>query len=402
MKSRTQLTNPGWKLILFSLLMLFLSACETEISETPTEVSDLKANKVMDAGPYEFPGGLVFDISSTPDGSIMVGLNEFSGERSIKLIKNGQISTMIGLDTETDIQGIESIGAGNAFFTTAGTDLAVTGELYRASHGKVRMVADLAKFERDNDPDAFEGLQWKNQQCEEEFTDNGELVFSAGPQNNPYKVTAFDGETAIVADAAGNTILQATTEGDVDWKAILTPPLNTEGEWMELFQTSDGSEDITCYVQPVPTSVAIGDDGYVYVGELTGATPEGLPVGISRVWKMPADGSNLVCSEIDGSTNCNVLIGGLTSVIDLEIGPDGLLYVVQFDSNSWLSSVVPSIPWGGGSITAYNTETGQVEKQVATGLVYPGAITFDKKGNLWVLENKLFIGESAIVRMLDY
>ena len=54
----------------------------------------------MDTGPYEFPGGLVFDISSTPDGSIMVGLNEFSGERSIKLIKNGEISTMIGLDIE--------------------------------------------------------------------------------------------------------------------------------------------------------------------------------------------------------------------------------------------------------------------------------------------------------------
>ena len=356
----------------------------------------------MDAGPYEFPGGLVFDISSTPDGSIMVGLNEFSGERSIKLIKNGQISTMIGLDTETDIQGIESIGAGNAFFTTAGTDLAATGELYRASKGKVRMVADLAKFERENDPDAFEGLQWKNQQCEEEFTDNGDLVFSAGPQNNPYKVSAFDGETAIVADAAGNTILQATTEGDVDWKAILTPPLNPEGEWLQLFQTTDGSEDITCYVQPVPTSVAIGDDGYIYVGELTGATPGGLPIGLSRVWKMPADGSNLVCSEIDGSADCNVLIGGLTSVIDLEIGPDGLLYVVQFDSNSWLSSVVPDIPWGGGSIMAYNTETGQIEKEVANGLVYPGAITFDKKGNLWVLENKLFIGESAIVRMLDY
>ena len=111
---------------------------------------------------------------------------------------------------------------------------------------------------------------------------------------------------------------------------------------------------------------------------------------------------NLVCSEIDGSADCNVLIGGLTSVIDLEIGPDGLLYVVQFDSNSWLSSVVPDIPWGGGSIMAYNTETGKIEKEVATGLVYPGAITFDKKGNLWVLENKLFIGESAIVRMLDY
>lgn len=402
MKSRIQRMNPGWKLLFFSLLMLFVTACEKEINELPAEVSDLKINKTMDAGPYEFPGAIVFDISATPDGSIMVGLNEFSGNRSIQLIKNGKITTMIGLDTETDIQGIESIGTGNAFFTTAGTNLAANGELYRASQGKVRMVADLAKFERDNDPDANEGPQWKNQQCEEEFTDNGDLVFNAGPQNNPYKVTAFDGETALIADAAGNTVLQATTEGEIDWKAILTPPLNAAGEWMQLFETTDGSNDITCYVQPVATSVAIGNDGYIYVGELTGATPEGVPTGLSRVWKMPADGTNFVCSELDGPSECNVLIKGLTSVIDLEMGPDGLLYVVQFDSNSWLSSVVPDIPWGGGSITAYNTETGEIEKEIASELVYPGAITFDKKGNLWVLENKLFIGESAIVRMLDY
>lgn len=387
-------------LILLNILLIGLVACETESNTVTESVKDLKMEN-HNSGPFEFPGAIVFDISATPDGSVMVGVNEFSGNRSIQLIKNGQLKKMIDLNTETDIQGIESIGTGNAFFTTGGTDLAINGELYRASNGKVRMVADLAKFERERDPDAFEGLQWKNQQCEEEFDDNGGLVFTAGPQNNPYKVSAFDGETVLVADAAGNTLLQATTDGNVDWKAILTPPLNSDGEWMQLFETSDGSEDITCYVQPVPTSVAIGDDGYVYVGELTGGTAGGLPIGLSRVWKMPAEAKNLVCSEIDGSSECNLLIEGLTSVIDLEIGPDGLLYVVEFDANSWLSSVVPSIPWGGGSVKAYNTESGEMEKEVATGLVYPGAITFDKKGNLWLLENKLFIGESAIVRILD-
>jgi len=401
MKSRINLKNPGIRLLMLSLSIVLVTACEKEINDTSIDAVDLKANKTMDAGPYEFPGGLVFDISSTPDGSIMVGVNEFSGNRSIQLIKNGKVSTMIDLDTETDIQGIESIGSGNAFFTTAGTDLAENGELYRASKGKVRMVADLGEFEKNFDPDAFAGPQWKNQQCEEEFDDQGFVVFTAGPQNNPYKVTAFDGETALIADAAGNTVLQATTEGEIDWKAILTPPLNAEGEWMTLFGTTDGTEDITCYVQPVPTSVAIGDDGYVYVGELTGGTPEGLPIGLSRVWKMPADGTNYVCSALDASGDCNLLIDGLTSVIDVEIGPDGLLYVVEFDANSWLSSVAETIPWGGGKISSFDTETGELVEVVAQNLVYPGAITFDKNGNLWVLENKLFIGQSAEVSMLE-
>lgn len=390
---------------LFSLLLSFFifTSCENEPVKSSIISADASAaNKNIDAGPYEFAGSLIFDISATPDGSIMVGVNSFTEGRSIKLIKNGEIRDMVALDTETDIQGIESIGTGSAFFTTAGTDLAENGELYRASNGRVRMVADLGKFEQDNDPDAFAGPQWKNQQCEEEFDDEGRVVFTAGPQNNPYKVTAFDGETALVADAAGNTVLQATTEGEIDWKALLTPPLDANGNWMELFETTDGTEDITCYVQPVATSVAIGEDGYVYIGELTGATPSGLPTELSRVWKIPADGTNLICSALEGENDCHLLVDKLTSVIDLEIGPDGLLYVVEFDSNSWLSSVVPEIPWGGGTISAYNTETGELVKTVAEDLVYPGAITFDKKGKLWVLENKLFIGEAATISMLDY
>ncbi|MDR5590296.1 ScyD/ScyE family protein [Christiangramia sp. SM2212] len=399
MRTKTNSTNHlVSRLLILSFLAVFTAACEKESSEIPLEVADLKGKNAY-AVPYEFPGGLVYDISATPDGSIMVGVNEFSGDRSIQLIKNGEITKIIDLNTNTDINGIESLGAGNAFFTTAGVDLAQEGELYRASNGKVRMVADLAKFERDNDPDAFEGPQWKNQQCEEEFTENGQVVFSAGPQNNPYKLTAFDGETVLVADAAGNTVLQATTEGDVDWKAILTPPLNDEGEWMEFFQTTDGDSNITCYVQPVPTSVAIADDGFIYVGELSGATPGVLPVGISRVWKMPTDGINMVCSEVEGSPECNVLISGLTSVIDVVMGPDGLLYIVEFDANSFLSAFVEEIPMGGGTISAYDTE-GNFVKTVAENLVYPSAVTFDKKGNLWVLENKLFIGGSSTVSML--
>ncbi|HKJ47511.1 MAG TPA: hypothetical protein VJ973_00390, partial [Christiangramia sp.] len=86
---------------------------------------------------------------------------------------------------------------------------------------------------------------------------------------------------------------------------------------------------------------------------------------------------------------------------DVEIGPDGLLYVVEFDANSWLSSVAETIPWGGGKISSFDTETGELVEVVAQNLVYPGAITFDKNGNLWVLENKLFIGQSAEVSMLE-
>ncbi len=382
-----------WSMHLCVLVFISLSfiACEKEV-----EVFDFRtksAKNKMFGGPFEFPAP-VYDIASTPDGSILVGVND-GDSRSVQIIKNGKIKTMIEVDATSDINGIAAIGAGNAFLTTMGTDLAVEGELYRVSDGTARMVADLAAFERENDPDAFEGIQWKNQLCE---AIDG---FSAGPQNNPYKVVALSGSTALVADAAGNTLLSATTTGSTDWKAIFTPPVNENGDWIVRWITeNEDGEPIPCYVQPVPTSVAVHED-YIYVGELTGAVAgEGLPIGLSRVWKIPADAKNVTCSEDFGP--CEVLIDGLTSVIDLAVGPDGLLYVVEFDENSWISSFVPGLA-AGGTINAYDME-GNLAAVVESGLSFPSAITFDKKGNLWLLENNNIAlpDRNPTVRMLNY
>lgn len=382
------------RLLLLNFLIISLIACEKEPAEGVVE-ANLSAKHEAMAGPFEFSAP-VYDIASTPDGSIMVGLNDESN-KSILLIKNGKIRTMATIDALSEIHGIAAIGAGNAFVTTAGGDLAQYGELYRVSNGSARMVADLAAYERTNDPDAFAGIQWKNQLCE---AIDG---FSAGPQNNPYHVEVQTGSTALVADAAGNTILSAKTNGKIDWKAIFTPPVDENGDWIIRWTTqNEAGETIPCYVQPVPTSVALGPDGFMYVGELTGAVSEedGLPIGLSRVWKIPADANNVVCSEDSGP--CEVIINGLTSVIDVAIGPDGLLYVVEFDESSWIASFVPGLATG-GTITAYDLE-GNLVDVVASGLSFPSAISFDKKGNLWLLENNNIAvpGFPPTVRMLEY
>jgi len=376
------------------ILALTLFSCQKDSTDLIEEV-DLSMKEKQLSGTYDFFAP-VYDIAATPDGSIMLGLNEGESQK-LQLIKNGKVSTMIEIDAATAIQGIAPIGAGNAFVTTAGTDLAEFGELYRVSRGNVRMVADLAAYERENDPDAFAGIQWKDQLCE---AIDG---FSAGPQNNPFNVVALSGNTALVADAAGNTILSATTTGDIDWKAIFTPPVDENGDWIVRWNTEgEDGEMIPCYVQPVPTSIAVGPDGYIYVGELTGAVADdaGLPIGLSRVWKIPADANNLTCTEDSG--DCQVLIDGLTSVMDLAIGPDGLLYVVEFDENSWIASFVPGLA-AGGTISAYDLE-GNLVEVVASNLSFPSAISFDKKGNLWLLENNNIAleGKDPVVRMLDY
>lgn len=364
--------------MLIILLMLAVSCEEPSefIQSDDNNMSNKSFKQTNDQMVYEFEGS-VFDIASTPDGGILVGVNNGASKR-VDLIKNGSVQTMTTLDAATDIQGIASIGSGNIYVSTGGSDLAQNGELYKVTPSGGTMVADLAAFEYENDPDANYGTQWKDQLCE---AIDG---YSAGPQNNPYKVAAVSGNEFLIADAAGNTVLSAKSTGEIDWKAILTPPLDENGDYLIRWQT--GAEgDIPCYVQPVPTSVAVANDGSVFVGELTGALADtdGLPIGRSRIWKIQPGANHVVCSE--DSEDCEALISGLTSIIDIEIGPDNLLYVVEFDQTSWLSLYIPNLTVG-GSIKAYDLD-GNLDRVVASGLEYPSAITFDNKGHLWLLEN---------------
>ena len=182
-----------------------------------------------------------------------------------------------------------------------------------------------------------------------------------------------------MADAAGNSLLSARTNGPIEVVAVFTPPVvgggssTDPGDWIPLFQLPDGTD---CYVQPVPTSIAVGPDGAYYVGELTGfpATP-----GLSRVWRIDPGARNVSCPSVA----CQVVVSGLTSVIDVEFGPDGGLYVVEYDAKGWLAGLGSP---GDGTVKRCDVGSGDCSV-VADGLVLPGAITFDTSGTAWIVEN---------------
>ncbi|MFP4554449.1 MAG: hypothetical protein ACLFRT_11395, partial [Actinomycetota bacterium] len=102
---------------------------------------------------------MVYDLAATPSGSILVGENAGAvlgvdpGDVTVKEIRRGGVDVLTELDLPTVINGLDAIGRGNFFLTTGGSDLAQDGALWRVSPGSTRMVADLAAFERENDPD---------------------------------------------------------------------------------------------------------------------------------------------------------------------------------------------------------------------------------------------------------
>ncbi len=406
--------------------LLVLTACESEpVSPEASAIASQGPAHTAAAldGSHQFEAP-VFDIAAMPNGGILVAESPTVGDddliatvweirrqgnedvvRDVVTIPMVEGVGAFGESAVSPLNGLEVIGQGNFFALRGGMDQAVGSSLWRASQGNARLVADIGSWELANDPDATQGPRWKHHACE------AAGGFTAGPQSNPFHLTALSGGEVLIGDAAGNAVLRARTNGDIDWVALPLPATadgtgSTDPEdWLVWAELSGG---IPCYVQPVPTSVAIGPEGDYYVGELTGVTAENLfesapSPGLSRVWRIDAGANNVLCP----SDQCEVAISGLTSVMDVEFGPDGSLYVVEYDLNDWFNAIELGNA-AGGTIRSCAVTTGEATDAgdcaiIAGGLTLPGAITFDKWDNLWVLENNLGIGDGlATVRPVHY
>jgi hypothetical protein len=139
------------------------------------------------------------------------------------------------------------------------------GKLLLARRGQLQPVADISAVEIASDPDG------------------------QGVDSNPYAVLALPGRQ-LVADAAGNDILEVRN-GHVRVFAVLP---NHDGH------------------QSVPTSLAAGPRGTIYVGELNGENP-----GTARVWQLSSSGRVLGW------------VGGFTTITGVAVGRDGSYFVSE-------------------------------------------------------------------------
>jgi hypothetical protein len=155
------------------------------------------------------------------------------------------------------------------------------GALLRFKDDNLFKFADITKFERDNDPD------------------------HQGFDSDPYAVLQLK-DRAIVADAAGNDLLSVDKKGNVSLLTVF-PNVQTGAC---AGQPNDAG---TTGCDAVPTSIARGPNGHLYVGGLAGLTP-----GEARLY------------EIDPSSGAIVQSwGGFTSITGVAIAKDGTKYVSE-------------------------------------------------------------------------
>jgi hypothetical protein len=168
------------------------------------------------------------------------------------------------------------------------------------------------------------------------------LVPGQFPDANPYGVLALPG-TRWVVDAGSNTLDRVSAGGDVSVVKFIPNPA-----------TSDA----------VPTCVARGHDGALYIGELTGG---GNAPGASVVWRYAPSTNTL-----------SKWATGLTTVTGCGFGRDGRFYATEFSSLG-LDNAQP----GTGRVVRVAAHSTSPTIIIA-GLNFPGGFAAGPDGSLYV------------------
>lgn len=250
----------------------------------------------------------------------------------------------------------------------------VAGWLLKAStDGSFEPFADIASYEATANPDAEHS--------------SGEVY------SNPHSVAVTEDGVAVV-DAGGNSLLQVSESGEISLIAVIPPLLldyvpdqGVVATDSESVPTTDVIQAITIPVQAVPTSVAVGPDGALYLGQLVGGPYQ---VGEASVWRVvPGQEPERYAS-------------GFTNIIDIAFGPDGTLYVAELATEG-LAAVFEGDTTPVGAVLAIPPHGGEPEMVISDSrIIAPGGIAVDAAGAIYVSTGTLTPGGGSVVRISPY
>ena len=194
--------------------------------------------------------------------------------------------------------------------------------------------------------------------------------------SNPYGLLAMSGRRVAV-DAGANALNAIGAQGAFSTIATFPNRLADAPDFLELPPGTQIEMDA------VPTSVALGPDGQLYVGQLTGFP---FPVGGANVFRVGAHGGE---PEIFAS--------GFTAVVDVAFGSDGSLYVLEIARNGLLAAFIGN-DWSGALIRV--AADGSRTELVPGSLVAPGGLAVGEDGAIYVTNNSIFSGAGRVIRIV--
>jgi hypothetical protein len=202
--------------------------------------------------------------------------------------------------------GLESSPATRSEYLSAIPELANFGTLVHVPpSGQWRVVADLAQFEMDHNPD------------------NG------APDSDPFGLL-LEPNGAVVADAGANDLVRIDANGEISVLATFpsrssTPP-----------RPSGVIANPPTFSDAVPTTVVKGPDGAYYIGELVGMP---FKDGRANIYRLDPETDTLP----HVFTTAEAFLTGFKTIIDMAFDETGTLYVLQY-----ATSVPPATTGMGG------------------------------------------------------
>jgi hypothetical protein len=233
-----------------------------------------------------------------------------------------------------------------------GPDGATAGDLISTPAGKASpaVIFNFAAFEAANNPDHGRGP--------------GAKLGSPPIDSDPYALAAYRGGFAV-ADAAGNDVLWIRPNGRVSVLAVFpTQTLRLSRADGKKIGAPPAMTSIS--VQSVPSSVAVGPDGALYVGELTGVP---FKPGTARVWRV-----------VPGRKP-TVYASGFTTISDLAFDGRDLL-VLEISTRGLLAGRSP------GALIRLEP-TGKRSVIASKGLLYPTGVAVAHR-TIYISNNGLF------------
>jgi hypothetical protein len=229
------------------------------------------------------------------------------------------------------------LGGDQAWKSALGADAAGT-IVKMAAGGRLKTIADILHHESTANP------------------------AGGAVDSNPFGVLAEAGGL-LVADAGGNSLLSVAPNGTVETVAVFPEQPNP---------TPVGRPTI----EAVPTAVARGADGALYVGQLTGVP---FVQGLASIYRvLPGQAPVVYCS-------------GFKAIMDLSFGVDGSLYVVENATGGLFFAP------GTGQLSRVASDCSRT--LLLTGLDRPTAVAVGADGAVYVTNHGVTAGAGEVLKI---
>ena len=284
----------------------------------------------------------------------------------------------IDVQGDDDLYVIMAESAPGILADVPGVDPKLAGQfgqlLKIGEHGRGKSVADVGSFTYAW-TDAHQNDPWAPKE-----SDNSNQF----PDSNPYAVLSSHGRQYVV-DAGANTVSEVDKKGKIRLIAYLPDPL---------FPPPAGGPPVIHISDSVPTCIAEGPDGYLYVGTLAfganfarfGGPPlwATLPKQ-SKVYRIDPKSNKFFLTDAD------VWADDLNPLTGCAFGPDGSLFVTEFltESTGYTTGDVVKIQRNPNGTAGARTALG------VGALHSPNGLAVGRDGSVYVSNNSTSTGAEA-------